>query len=175
MKAWIFLLLLVTVCSCQSDRSAVPDTEVDLPVELEDTTTHMATGSVDWFFIFQKDEKAIYNNNTLEISNLPLLHQLPPGVYSVRSDSIIYGTAPGLWTGSGQLQWPENSAIALSDLFDKTSLINAKQVAIFPNQPGADGKLSPCFACPWWMSRKYGRLAGLWEAQKKSFDPLPEE
>jgi len=175
MKGWLLLLLLITVVSCQSERSSGRDSEdkiIDSVIDTVFTTGLISEGLV---FLFQKEGTAHLGDNTLSIKDLSLLHRLPPGLYPIKKDTIRYGIPVHTWTSTGRLQWPENGKVALMDILKMDTSINIDQVAIFPNRPEGERKLEPCFACPPWMAEQYGKLGIIWEAEKKSFVPLPEK
>jgi len=174
MKAGLLFLSLIIFLSCQTERSTPPTETLPDGSTPVDSTPDTLPSSTELLVIFKKERTALPSNNQLTINYLSIINSLPPGVYPIQNDTIIYHKTPYHWTSSGQLEWPENGKVALNELFEIKEPITASEIAIFPNRPEMDGKLEPCFACPPWMAEQYGKLMIIWETKKKSFVRTPE-
>jgi len=100
--------------------------------------------------------------NPIAVLDTVLFRSLPPGVYPIQSDSIIFGKPPSDWISSGITQWPSTGRIALSATIISDKPLLTHKIGIFPQKPSIDGYLPGCFGCPDWITHQYGALAVFW-------------
>lgn len=165
MVKWIFgLFLLFGLISCQSDTTTdAPD--ISLPPE-SGTVASSSKTTVPLIF-FQKEIEILNSRDRLSIGDSSLFRSLPPGVYPIESDTILFEELPKQWISSGITRWPRTGKVALADFIISDTPIFTNEIAIFPQKPAKNGYLPGCFGCPDWIARQYGALAIFWEKNQK--------
>jgi len=163
MAKWILWLgLIFGITGCQSEITHKDDSlEVLFPPE-SGTVVPPSRATVPLVFLL-KEMEILNGKANLSVRDTALFRSLPPGVYAVQSDSIVFGIAPGVWISSGITRWPATERIALAELIILDNPLFSDKIGIFPQQPGSDGYVPGCFSCPQWMVQRYGALAVFWE------------
>lgn len=154
MVKWtLFLSVFIGILSCQSETTT----------ESPKSGTIVPAKRTSVPLIFLQKEMVILNiENPLSILDTSLFRSLPPGVYPIQSDSIIFGKPPTNWISSGTIRWPKMGRIALAETIISDKELLCDKIGIFPQKPSIDGYLPGCFSCPDWMTRQYGALAISW-------------
>jgi len=156
MAKWLLMLVVFFgIIGCQSDATT------DSPKSGTKVPTKRAVVPL----IFLQKEVVILNiENQFSIRDTVLFRSLPPGVYPIQSDTILFGKPPIKWVSSGIIQWPKMGQIALKETIISDKPLLTDKIGIFPQKPSIDGYLPGCFSCPYWMTRQYGALAIFWRS-----------
>ena len=159
MAKWLLILsVFFGIIGCQSETT--PDSPK--------SGTIVPTKRAAVPLIFLQKEVAILNiEHSASIRDTTLFQSLPPGVYPIQSDSILFGKPPSDWISSGITRWPTLGRIALAETIITDKPILTHKIGIFPQKPKSDGYLPGCFGCPDWITQQYGALAIFWEKFSK--------
>ena len=159
MAKWLFTLsVFFGIIGCQSE------TTTDSP---KSGTIVPTKGSAVPLIFLQKEGAILNIEHLISIRDTALFRSLPPGVYPIQSDTIIFGKPPSNWISSGITRWPSTGRIALAETIFTDKPILTHKIGIFPQKPRKDGYLPGCFSCPNWITQQYGALAIFWEKYSK--------
>jgi len=161
MSKWIlWLVFFFGMMSCQSETKS-DSSKILLPSE-SGTAALPSQVAVPLIF-FLKEMKVHSLGNKISLRDNGLFRSLPPGVYPIESDTIVFGKAPKKWISSGISRWPTTGKVALADFIILDNSLITSEIAIFPQKPSKNGYLPGCFGCPDWMAPQYATLLIFWE------------
>ena len=159
MAKWLLILsVFIGNIGCQSE------TATDSP---KSGTIVPTKGSAVPLIFLQKEMTILNIENPISIRDTALFRSLPPGVYPIHSDTILFGKPSSNWISSGITRWPSTGRIALAETIITDKPLLTHKIGIFPQKPRKDGYLPGCFSCPDWITKQYGGLAIFWEKYSK--------